>query len=323
MESYYITQVWWQSQEGAPVDVVGFGRQQEEQNEAFETLQDLLNMEERDDDHEEEEMTNAGPKRMEIEIKQRTSPVVVRNIAVISVLAPSGNFKNYSINGRQYKTGGSLESFVSQGMSSDTWKITKISRYPGGHSPPSTTHYQDFAIARQDAAWEQVYSWFETMKPAEINVIKTWSCKVNPGNFVDDDEDDMYGYGGHYTQRVPHAYQHTSNYSYKPPVAMLRTANDEVGALLHQDTIELDEARPVAEKEMEIEAFLEKKDEAETEEEPTAEVSAVVDAASGGSSADSADSSVVFCDCNSPSCNTCEDIATAAACLGGYGTTLH
>jgi hypothetical protein len=308
---------------------VGFAHDQEEQNEAFETLEELLGMEERSENHEEEDMTtNAGPKRIEVELKQINSPQVIRNVVVTTILPPKEHFKNYTLGGRIYKTCGTLENFKSTSMSSDMWKITQIKQYAGGFCSPATTYYGTHSIERVDAAWEKLVAFLEGLQPAELRVITKWECKVNP---LDDDEDDLYGYGGiggsHYTQRVPNHYQ--NNYApYKPPVAMLRTAGDEVGELLHHDTCELEVSRPDAEREMDILEYLEKKDEAEVEEDPEAEISASIKAGNessgnGGSSNNRDDSSIIFCDCGSPSCTTCQEISLAEGLFGCGGYLLH
>ncbi len=323
MENYFITAIMWQPHEGAPLDRVGFGHDQEEQNEAYETLIGLLMMEERSEDREEETMTSAGPKRMEVELKQINTPAVIRNLVVTTILPPKEHFKNYSVGGRLYKNGGGLEQFRTQSMSSDMWKISQIKLYGGGFGSPSTTYYGTHSIERMDAAWEKIVTFIEGLKPAELTVINNWECISS-----EDDEDDLYGYGygglggSHYTQRVPSAYQPPP-----PPVAMLRTAWDEVGELIHLETSEVEVARPDSEREMDILEYLEKKDEAETEENPEAEISASIEAGSttsgdGGSSNDSNDGSIVFCDCNSPSCKVCEEIAEFEA-LATCGYTVH
>ena len=325
MENYFITAIMWQPHEGAPLDRVGFGHDQEEQNEAYETLVGLLMMEERSEDREEESMTtHSGPKRMEVELKQINTPTVVRNVVVTTIMPPKEHFKSYMLGGRIYKSCGTLEKFKSTGMSSDMWKITQIKQYAGGFGNPSTTYYGTHSIERNEAAWEKVVTFIEGLQPAEINVIQGWECKVNP---LYDDEDDLYGYGGlggsHYTQRVPSAYQPPP-----PPVAMLRTAGDEVGELIHLETSEVEVARPDSEREMDILEYLEKKDEAETEENPEAEISATVEAGSttsgdGGSSNDSDNGGIVFCDCGSPSCATCEEISEFEAMHAACGYTIH
>jgi hypothetical protein len=108
---------------------------------------------------------------------------------------------------------------------------------------------------------------------------------------------------------------------------MLRTAGDEVGELLHHDTCELEVSRPDVEREMDILEYLEKKDEAEVEENPEAEISASIESGktSGdrGSSSNGDGSTVIFCDCGSPSCTTCQEISLAEGLLGCGGYLLH
>jgi hypothetical protein len=236
METYYITNIWWRPNPQGPLDIVGFSHNQEEQNEAFETLQELLGMEE--EEREEEPMTTPGPKRIEVELKQKQSPTVVRHLVVTKAIPPKNHFKDHSLSGRLYKDStGELEKFITPGMSSNLWKITCIKEFPGGIGAPTTTHYQEFAIARQDAAWERIANYIALLKPAEVKVIENWDCEAVQS--ILDDEDDMYGYGygygvhmaskpnAHWTNRAPSHYTPPP-----PPVAMLRMCGDEIGALL-------------------------------------------------------------------------------------------
>lgn len=309
-EAYYVTEVRWRATAESPLEIVGFGTEEEEQNEAYETLQELLSMEGRDD--EAEEMTSAGPRRIEVELKQSHTPSVARTVVVTQLVRPKGHFRDYTLAGRIYKSCGSLENFKSTGMNSNLWKITQIKEYPGGFSAPTTTHYAQFSLDRMDVPWEKVANFMESLKPAELKVIEKWSC-VGSGSDDDDDEMDMYGYGVHHTQRVPYHYQGSSYTPPPPPVAMFRTRGDEVGALLHKETVELEAERPAEEREMCILEYLEKKDEAEEEEKPEAEISASIKASDSKPSGDAGLRVIghgginAFCDCGSGSCPTCEE----------------
>lgn len=320
MDNYFINAIMWQPREDSPLDRVVFEHNQEDQNEAYETLTELLEMEERADDHEEETMTTtAGPKRMEVDLKQINSPTVVRKVVVTTIMEPKEHFKSYMLGGRLYKACGTLEKFKSSAMGSDMWMISEIREYQGGFNNPSTTYYGNSGVESREYAWKKVANFLETLQPTELGVINNWHCKGNL--VVEDDELDMYGYGAaHYTQRVPSAYRASSYSAYKPPVAMLRTSGDDIGELLHHDTCELEVSRPDVEREMDILEYLEKKDEAETDDKPEAEISASIETgakASGseGSSDGSDDSSIVFCDCGSNYCTVCQELAFA----GGYG----
>lgn len=326
MENYFVLGIRWSPGPGQPLDDVGFAHDEEEQNEAFETLQQLLDMEEREpEENEEDSMTSvAGPKRMELELKQKHTPTVIRKLVVTYAVGPSGSFKSYVCHGRLYKENGQLDRFQTQGMNSDLWNISSIKTYPGGISPPVTAYIGQYNLVRTNDAWEKVATFLEGLQPSELSVIDKWQPA-----WVDDDEDDIYGYGAaHYTNRVPNHYQHGGGaYSntYKPPVGLLRTSGDDIGALIHKETCELILEQPVEHQEMDILEYLEKKDEAETEEIPV-EISAKIDAAAttggGGSSDVESDSAIIFCDCNSPSCNTCEEISIAEQ-FAGCGYTLH
>ena len=260
---------------------------------------------------------------MELEMKQIKTPSISRTLVVTKIISPSGNFRTYVSHGRLYKDNGELEKFTTQGMNSDLWRISAIKTYPGGHSSPVTAYQGQHVLIPSNSSWERAATFLEGLKPAELAVIERWKPAI-----IDDDEDDIYGYGAaHYTNRVPNHYQHGGAYSssshvYKPPVAMLRTSGDDIGALIHKETCELIQEEPVGD----ILEYLEKKDEAETEEIPEVEISAKIDAASasgdGGSSDVKSDGSIVFCDCNSPDCNACEEISLAMH-LAGCGHTFH
>lgn len=326
MENYFVLGIRWSPGPEQPLDDVGFAHDEEEQNEAFETLQQLLDMEEREpEENEEDPMTSvAGPKRMELEMRQTHSPSVTRKMVVTSVVGPRGSFKSYISHGRLYKDNGELDKFITTAMNSDLWRITAIKVYPGGISSPVTSHYGQYSLSAINDPWEKASTYLEGLQPSELAVIKNWHPPL-----IEDDEDDIYGYGAHYTNRVPGHYQHQGAYShithtYKPPVGMLRTSGDDIGALIHKETCELISELPDDDREMSILEYLEKKDEAGTEEIPKVEISAKIDAATGGggSSDVKSDSAIVFCDCNSPSCNACEEISLAAQ-LAGCGYTLH
>lgn len=334
MDSYYVTEVRWKPPKERPLEIVGFGIVAEEQNEAYEAIQELLKIEDREehDGTEEEEMTTAGPKRIEVELKQINSTSVIRNVVVTNAIGPQAYFKNYSLSGRIYKHCGTLERFVSSGMNSDLWKITQIKEYAGGFSSPVTTHYEQFSMERMDVPWQKVANFMKEMKQAEITVIEKWECSADPFD-LNDDESDMYGYGGmmgaHYTQRVPYHYrEHTSYVPPPPPVAMFRSAGDEIGTLLHQETCELEQSRPTEEREMDILDYLEKKVEAEVEESSEAEISASIEIPTTkpseprGTSHHSHGSTPSFCDCGSGSCPTCEENVLESY-FRGADVTVH
>lgn len=249
---------------------------------------------------------------MELEMKQIHSPSVVRKLVVTYVMSPKGSFKNYVCHGRLYKENGQLDLFETKGMNSDLWKITFIKTYPGGISLPTTAYYGQYDLARANDPWEKVATFLEGLQPAVLKVIAGWQPA-----WVDEDEDDIYGWGAAHCQgggygHYPHSGGAYSN-NYKPPVGLLRTSGDDTGALIHKETCELMLEQPVEDQEMDILEYLEKKDEAETEEIPEVEISAKIDASKttgdGGSSDVKSDSSIVFCDCNSPDCKVCEEIA--------------
>ncbi len=341
LDHYYITGIWWRTSEDedSPIDAVGFSHGDEEQNEAFETIQELLKVEEGNDQvagrAEEMILLKGSPRRMEIELTMLKSPTVKRNIAVLKVDSPRGNFEHFSVKGRAWKATGELEKNTTNIMNSDIWFISKSMQYRGGNGQPTTTYYNDRNPIRQKVAWEKLVTFMEHMQPAELRVLEKWEPAVP------DEDDESYLYGGassHYTARVPSHYQQKPYVPPKPVVAMFRVSGDDLGKLIHLDTCEVEVARPLDERCLSLEEYVQKKGDAGTEDEQgDTEVSAQVgsnstedqkssansepdasDAASGTASAGN------YCDCNSPVCCICNDETEQLAIMfGSHGGLLH
>lgn len=323
LEHYYITSIFWRSQPGAPVDDVGFGTSDEEQNEAFETIQELLTYEEDEEETEDngsEEMRAKvpGPKRMEVELEQKGSPTVKRHVVVTEIFPPTGQFKYWSMSGRlKVSTTGKFESFMTRGMNSHEWKIAKVDTYAGGYSHLKTVFYS--SDLRQDEAWRDIEKFYKPMHMAEKKVIENWTSTAL--NVLDDDEDEAYLYGGyggggyhgtHYYNRTPSAYQ--------PVVGFARVAGDEIGAKIYleqmeslvqndEDTYHYD--GQTLQEYLEIMEASEKKETAEEEAEQssaaTGETSTGATSEGGGGtgSARGNGASASCSDCGSPVCEGC------------------
>lgn len=321
LEHYYITSIFWRSQPGAPVDDVGFGTSDEEQNEAFETIQELLTYEEDQEETEDngsEEMRAKipGPKRLEVELEQRASSTVKRHVLVTEIFPPTGEFKYWSMSGRiKVSTTGKFETFVTRGMNNNEWRIVKVDTFAGGYSHLKTVFYS--SDLRQDEGWREVEKFYKALQPSEKKVIENWSP---PGvSALDDDEDEAYLYGGyggggygggsHYYNRTPSTYQ--------PVVGFARVAGDEIGAKIYLEQMESlvqndedtyhYEGQTIQEY-LEIMEASEKKDEAEEEAEESSATSTSTSEGSSGDSSTRGNGTGSPCvDCGSPSCPGCID----------------
>lgn len=299
---------------------MGFGTGDEEQNEAYETLEQLLGVPEEEPEEvgREEAMkaSIAGPKRIEVDVIQSHSPQIKRRIVVTDVMPPEGEFRHYSLSGRiKVCTTGKYETKISTGMSDQNWKITRVETYAGGYSHLSTVLYNEGT--RQEEAWKRVYDFYHKLQPAEKRVIENWDTGA-ASSVLDDDEDDLYagyagypGYGhggGHYYQRTPQAY--------KPIVADVRVCGDEIGAKLYREQAEKEVQQPDEVQGIDIRAYLdaqdlrEKKEEAgaEAEEAPATSTPATTDISkgdSGNGSAGRGRPSAPCSVCGSPICMGC------------------
>lgn len=236
LENYYIKSIFWRSRADAPVEAVGFGISEEEQNEAFETIQELLtyeeDQEEAEEDRREEMRTNVpGPKRMEVALEQRACRAVKRQVLVTEIFPPTQTFKYWSASGRiKVNNTGKFESFITRGMSSKEWKLVKVETFAGGGGPQKIVFYNN--TVRQDEGWRSVEKFYGALRTPEKKVIENW-FQSNASALDDEDEEYLYGsYGGgvHYPQRAPHTYQ--------PPVGFVRVSGDEIGAQIYLKQME-------------------------------------------------------------------------------------
>jgi hypothetical protein len=319
---FFITQVWWNAND-ILADSTTFSHNEEDQNEAFETIEQLLMEGALDESGSKEQMTVSqfSPKRMEIRLRMLPSPKIERRLVVTQVQGPGPGAKYYAMKGRLWnEVTNTLSAHpIEVSLRSDIWSILEIQEYRGGYGQP-ITHF--LRQAQRESDWDKVLKFYGEMTLAQTTTLLQWSPPENDDD--DDDEEDLYGHlvGTHHTQRIPQHYQ-GSGYTYKPPVAMLRMRGDEVGALLHADTLEQEELRPEKEREMSLGEYLEKKDEAGVEEE---EAPAETQASSkeGNDDQHSDDryrSGAVCINCGAVDCQTCEGVLGCwdAAALGSRG----
>lgn len=313
LDSYYIHTVKWKERGKSYTyrQSATFARTEEEQNEAFETIQEMLG-----DMNEEPEgdgstgkmkIPSAGPRRIEAELVMKLSPLVKKYIVVLGVTPSHGASQGRTLMGRVRLSSGEIEKHKSYGIPGSCWAITKISVYPGGFTTPAIVHYSMSDEEKQHNAWHKLENFLETTRPVEMKVVEEWVPDL-------EDDDDFSPYGGrHFTQRSPQHYLNhsTSPSTYKPPVASVRLCGDDVGKGIHLSTCERDVARTAEERALSLEEHLQKKDEAETtaeDEKVGTEISAAVDASDISTDRDNGNHSGhsgTHCSCDSPACGIC------------------
>lgn len=337
LSNYVITCIWWQSGTGVTLDQLSFSHGAEDQNEAFETLQGLLEEpgdEEFEDKGSAAKMVTAkgGPRRIEMTLKMRDSCMVIRDLVLTEFLPPKGQFVCSTVKGRIYKSkNGPLEKEICSAMNSDTWIVTESRQYPGGFSPPVTAYYGSVSSKEcQNRAWERAKVFLNGLKDPEIKVLKSWEPV---SEYEVDDEDDLYGYdlGVHYTQKVP---QHYAGNTYKvepPEPAMFRVRGDKLGELLYLETSELEVQQDVEDRGLSLQEYVEKKADAEASTKQDSEEASAVSSESGSvvkttisgsaGAVGGGDAASTFCDCGSPDCLVCGSSLAAQlemAAICGY-----
>lgn len=270
LSNYYILGVCWKPGLTGPIEYTEFSPEPEEQNEALEILQNLLNN--REDTREAKPtmgLPEIGPRRIELRLYQKSIPGLKKRLVVTNILPPKDSFKYWSVAGRFYTRNDVLEETVIQGLSSTQWAIDQVEIYTASQKISTCSH---FTSGTQPKAWERVETLMNSFSQREIAIVVGWD--------VDGEEDETALYGGqrnwqsgtHYTQRVPNHYQ------YEPPVGAYRVAGDSEGARNFLENSERIVALPAAERrivDLPIQEYLEKKAGAEAAKE---EASATDDA---------------------------------------------
>lgn len=225
LENYYILSISMMSS----ADQAEYSTDEEEQNEAFETIRELLyDLDEPPEEEAEEDTMSAytpGPRRLELTL-ERAGSNHRRQFVVVKAFPPSNTIKDYGLVGRYRGVDGNLEYACTGGISSAVWNIVKIQEFRSNTSSSVITHHGTDKH-RQSKAWRKVVEFYDKMSSGESKVIEKW----------DEDEPDthyVYGnynpYQGSYYSRTPEAY--------KPLIGEVRVAGDEIGAKIYLEQAE-------------------------------------------------------------------------------------
>jgi len=340
LKNYYITNIWWRYDGEATTDTMVFSHGEEEQNEAFETILELLG-----DEFEEEEIgsgeemiaINGQPRRIEVLLTMISSPTVGRKVLVLDVMNTFGPRNLKTLSGRTWKPDGTLEKFKSSGMNDAVWCIKELRRFKAEQSRPVITHIGFADTSRQIKAWEDLVAFTRSLNSFERSVLENWM----PADDDDGDEGSLYGQGTHWTKRYPQHDENPNITTTKPQPAMFRVSGDNLGKIIHLSTAEKEVSRPTDERQLPLKEYLEKKAEAGS---ATSEVGVEVSATVGvgvvengvdkvdtpgtdTGTSDAGDNNVSplsRCDCGSPICTVCfaESSAVDALLPGHKPPTL-
>jgi N-acetylglutamate synthase-like GNAT family acetyltransferase len=203
----------------------------EEQNDAIETLDELLTNADTSEDEEDEEECNMviGPRRIEIEILPKTATggifTKVKGV-IINVFGPEGNFTDRGIAVREWQAQGPRLATISKYVSQEKYDIDRITVYgAGGRGGASTAVF--YLKGNQEKAWDTLYTEFQKFTDSEITVIRNWA----PSSPQTAPEGAGQNQGDYFT-RTP--------YRYQPPVktTAFRKAGDDIGATLFREQSE-------------------------------------------------------------------------------------
>lgn len=238
MKNYYILEISWEPGDGVGKVEELYKIEEEDQNDAFETIDQILSDEAELSEaaKEEEKATVVGPKRIEVTLRRIGEPLDEKDVVITSLTPASGTFTYISVGGRNWKKEALSRSI--QFYNSTCYWLVKIACYSGGLGG-SLTETFIATPADQKRAWETLEKNYSHFKQPELNVVREWTPKgsavaANPL----DDNNNLYG-EVHYYNRVPAAYQP------KPkPVATLRISRDEIGVTLYREQTERQKVEP-------------------------------------------------------------------------------
>lgn len=235
------------------------------QDEALDTLIDLLEVEENilNTDTEEEKSSVQsnipGPKRVEIELISHKGAKEDLHLLVTTVIPPNDSFKYYTVGGRSKEKGETyFKSVIRNGINSDSWFVKKIGLFEGG----CTSVIREYPIDsshEQEKAWRSLLDFFNKMHSAEKKYLMQWnlppleiySKKETPNTPNKKQPDYWDEYADYYGKN------YYSPKIYEPMVADFRVRGDAIGKEIYSKIIE---NRKGGE---EIVAFVEKKEEYE------------------------------------------------------------
>lgn len=246
LENYWVVEVLMTPCDGWGDISETYQQNQEDLNEAFETIMACLFgddevgfrvMESDDGEGEEEDAVLVGPKRIELLLRGIKNETKEKRVVVTSLLPPSGRFSSTTVVGRVWKTyAHDLPKSMIHLRSDDYW-ISQIILHAGGEGGAVAT-YKFGKEAGKESAWHQLEGHYYKFKQPELTVVRAWDVggksedksPAHAGYW--DDDDDVYGVGqghSHYYQRVPSTYQ--------PPTGYFRVRGDEVGAELFRTQV--------------------------------------------------------------------------------------
>ncbi len=327
LDNYFIREIRWRPHKGIAQEMVGFSTRPEDQNEAFELIQELMKYESDTEDptESEEKMPEhkEDPQRVVLVLNMTKSPGVRREVLALGVTPPNTHFKEYTLSGRILNAYGAEDGSSTAQLPSNVWSIVQYKQYPGDHKQCSTTYFTSpggiIGVDRQRQGWERLLRFLSQRTANSLIKLRDWEPEEE-----DDGESCLGDLGGHYTTRVPQHYQ--NNTSTLPDPAVFRVSGDSEGTKLHLATCEVEVKRPEGERCLPLEEYLEKKAEAEAAVEEASEISAVIDTPPASDSnvpCNSDSGSPPCCDCGSPACLVCNDEYGMAAAFLGAGPWIH
>jgi hypothetical protein len=230
---------------------------QKAQDEAFETIQAVLETEGYNVIRKEEvRETMTGPKRMEITLVRAGVGSGKEEIDVVplSCVPPNGAFNCYTIRGREWLSDGRL-SPGTIAFQSNTWCIKKIETMFGN----GRSNWIGYSSSSDKEPWKRVEEFYKKLSIPESNLLANWTPEPRDSDSDWDSYQQGYAFGG--GGRSGAHYYNQSPSIYKPAVAFLRKAGDEIGAKLHLEQLERVQKMGVPSRE-ELLAKIEKKQEA-------------------------------------------------------------
>lgn len=261
-----------------------YSNAQEDQNDAFETIQKFLADEEGFQAAESQASAVArgglnlvGPKRVEIIVHSTSFPQGrEERMVVTSVTPPAARFSTLSVMGRSWFGETPTRPASLQNVSSliQTYSnlLVQIREFAGGPYGAASIHNIGPSKEQQEQGWALLEKAQSRLTQAEVNVVRRWTPTESSALDLDDTE-----YGEHWTRYVPTAYQ--------PSKAYFRVSGDEIGATLYRKQQE------------------KMQDEADQPE--VTETAKATEAAPSAPEGAATPVDAPFCDCQSPMCDRC------------------
>lgn len=235
LEDFYVTKLSWSL--GTPtqvLDVTSFDKSLESQNDAFQTIKEMMACESTNlKDMEKDKGMIIDPKRIEVGLRRiETTPISVygksaiadaKNVVVVGYFISTKD-KKPVIECRTLFNISKIISKNSQIFESKDWWICKIET----HFSSNTSCIRHFNKCTQSEAWRKVEKFIKDMTKEEIEALHSWAPFSK--DYYDKDWDTGYENSTYY-QNLPS--------TYNPPVAEYRVWGDDVGVKIHLEQIEL------------------------------------------------------------------------------------